>query len=281
MKFSLQNKKLTEQLHSIGLSEKESLVYASLLELDTAFPARIAEYSKLNRSTVYKILFDLSAQGLVNGFEKNHKLCYQVEKPDKLINFAKNQVNLADERLKQTEHFLPEIEWMFSRIPERPRIRFFEGPEGAREAYEDHISQRHGYEMLGFSNATEIQKFFSKKFLHNYVVKKAKLGITSRGIFPDSVADVDYNRTVYRNVPQKYWPVIKHVPREIFPYKSEITLYGNDKVSVINFHENKMVGILIEDVTIHNIMRLIFELSWAGVGALSSIELPAAYKKYH
>lgn len=278
MKFSFQNKKLADQLRSIGLSEKESLVYASLLELDTAFPVRIAEYAKLNRSTVYKILLDLSAQGLVNGFDKNRKLCYQAAKPDKLIDFARQQIQTADDRLRRTEKLLPEIEWMFARSPEHSRVRFFEGAEGVREVYQDHISQKKPYEMVGFGNVSEVQKFFPKKFLHTYIAKKAKLGITSRGIFPDTIADTDYSSVYYSHVPQKFWPVIKHVPREIFHYQSDIIMYGADKISVINYRNNSPVGIIIEDIATYSMMRLIFEMAWVGVGSFSSTEFSSTFK---
>jgi hypothetical protein len=116
--------------------------------------------------------------------------------------------------------------------------------------------------MVGYSNVGELQKFLSKRFFFNYVKAKARQKITSRGIFPDTYKDVNYNQTVYRSVNQKYWPLIKHVSSDLFSYKIEISMYGKNRVSIINFHEFAMVGIIIEDLTIHNMMRMIFNLVW-------------------
>ena len=76
---------LLKKLEKVGLSDKESLIYASLLELGGAYPSKIAEYTGLNRSTVYMILLQMSVKGIVNEIEKKNKQFYQIEKPSKLV----------------------------------------------------------------------------------------------------------------------------------------------------------------------------------------------------
>ncbi len=262
MKAALKNRKLAERLEEIGLSPKATTIYAALLELGTAVPSRVAEYTKINRTTVYTILAELAGYGLISEFEHNKKLCYQVEQPVQLLTFAESQVALAQKRLGSAQRIFPEIEGILSRLPNRPKIRYFEGVEGVMEVYRDHVQQRRAYEMAAFGNAAEVQNFFSKRFLRSYVERKMRLKITTRAILPDSERDINYNQTIYQHVPAEFWPVVRHVPKEIFTFKSEITMYGNDRVSVINFQEQSMVGIIIEDATIHGMMRMIFELAW-------------------
>jgi sugar-specific transcriptional regulator TrmB len=270
MKMHFKNRKFTGGLAKVGLSSRATIVYTALLELGSAFPSRIAEYVKMNRSTVYHLLTELTSYGLVSEFQHNRKLCYQIEKPAQLVAFAESQVIDAQKRLESAERLFPEIEGMLSRLPQRPKIRYFEGVEGVTEVYKDHIQQRN-YVMLAFGNAAEIQNFFSKRFLHGYVKRKAQLRITTRVIMPDSDRDVSYNQAVYRHVSPLYWPIIKHVSKEIFPFQSEITMYGRDRVSLINFQEKSMVGIIIEDTTINNMMRMVFELAWASIGLVQEI----------
>jgi len=71
--MQIQNPDFLKKLEKSGLSDKEALVYLSLLELGGAFPSKIAEYSGLNRSTVYMVLLNLSVRGLVNEIEKKNK----------------------------------------------------------------------------------------------------------------------------------------------------------------------------------------------------------------
>src|SRR3989344_9040306 len=99
----INNADLPATLEKIGLSEKEALIYASLITLGGAFPSKIAEHAKLNRTSVYKILVDLSVKGLVSEIKKRNKIFYQVEKPDKLLRYAKSQVTLAHDRVEKAE----------------------------------------------------------------------------------------------------------------------------------------------------------------------------------
>ena len=256
---------LTKELRSIGLSDKASLIYAAILELGVAFPSKISEVTKLNRSTVYKILTDLSVKGLVTELERNKKICYQIEKPARLVSFAKNQIRLAEERFERATKILPDIEGLFSLTPHKPRVRFFEGVPGIMHIYEDHVSETTPYEMLGFSHVEELMKFLPTGFIDGYVKKKQRIGITTRGLFPDTPFNLKYNKNIYRGVSKKILIETRYIPIKLFPYKADITIYGKNKVSIINFHEHTLIGIIIEDETIANMMRMIFNLAWKGV----------------
>ena len=70
---------LVKKLEKTGFTDKEALIYVSLLELDGAFPSRIAQYSGLKRATAYDVLTALTIRGLVNEIEKKNKLFYQIE----------------------------------------------------------------------------------------------------------------------------------------------------------------------------------------------------------
>ncbi len=255
---------LVQELKKVGLSDKAATIYAAVLDSGVAFPSKIAEVTKLNRSTVYAILTDLAIKGLVTEIERNKKLCYQVERPGKLINFAKIQIGLAEDRFERAKKLLPEIEGLFSLVPNKPRVRYFEGLAGILSMYEDHINEKDSYEMVGFSNVEALVQFLPEKLMKHYVMAKERLGITSRGIFPKGTVSDNYNRVAYRGVDKKTLVKARSIPADMFPYKGEITVYGKNKVSIINFQENILIGVIIEDKMIADMMRMIFELSWQG-----------------
>lgn len=262
----MENDKIISELRRAGLKEKEAIIYASLLELGGAYPSKIAEYTKLNRSTTYKILTDLSIRGLINEIEKRNKIYYQIEAPQKLIQFSKNKLQRAKNQLEYTQKLLPELEGLFSLIPNKPRIRFFEGAGVIESVYGDHVDTKEPYEMLAYSNVSELMKVMPKKFRENYLKIKERLNIPSRGIFPDTQADLKYNKTIYKDVDKKIWPDLRFVPAEKFPYNIEITIYRKNRVSIINFSKKSLIGVIIEDKDIHDIMKMIFELAWKGAG---------------
>ena len=58
---------------------------------------------------------------------------------------------------------------------------------------------------------------------------------------------------------------MRFVSKESFPFKGEITVYGTNKVAIVNLNKEYLTGLIIEDETIHNMMKMIFELSWKGI----------------
>ncbi|MEK7185636.1 MAG: helix-turn-helix domain-containing protein [Patescibacteria group bacterium] len=264
----LNNANLPTSLEKAGLSEKEALVYSSLIALGGAFPSQIAEHSKLNRTTVYKILVGLSIKGLVNEIKKRNKIFYQVDKPEKLLRYMKSQVALAHDRVEKVEQLLPDFEALYASLTNKPKILYFEGIDGVMSIYEDMITNQKKYEMLAFSNASEFANVFPEKFFEKFRRSKEQIGITTRGIIPDTDKDREYVPHYFAGYKKEIVPKIKFVPSKEFSFKGEITIYGNNKVSIVNLNKEYLTGLIIEDETIHNMMRMIFELSWKGADLL-------------
>ncbi|MES2225456.1 MAG: helix-turn-helix domain-containing protein [Patescibacteria group bacterium] len=256
--------RLVEKVKKAGLSDKAAVVYVTLLERGGAYPSALAKDARINRSTVYKILLDLSVKGLVTEIKKGKKLYYQIERPRKLLRFAKMNVERGKEMLAAAEELLPDLEGMYTLVPNKPKITYFEGKEGVLSIYEDHVRVEKPYEMVAWANAGYLDQFFPEDFFKFYKKEKGRIGITTRGIVPDTAKDKGFIKAQYAHLPKKFWPNMRHIPAKQFPYKSEITVYGTNKVSIVNIENNTPSGVIIEDPTIHNMMRMMFELSWVG-----------------
>ncbi|MBU1032611.1 hypothetical protein KJ937_01625 [Patescibacteria group bacterium] len=260
----MEKAQITRDLQKVGLSEKAAVIYAALLEIGGAYPSKIAEYTKLNRSTTYKVLEELSNKGLVNEIKKRNKIFYQIGEPQKLVNFAKDKIEQAKLQKEYAEALYPEIAGLFALTPHKPRVLFYEGMDGVLELYTDHVDGKEPYTMQAFSNASEFMKVMPEKFKRDYVKAKEKLGVKTRGIIPDTAHDKKYNTKTYKSTDKKIWPKLKFVPAEMFPYKNEITIYKNNRVSIVNFGGKSPMGVIIEDQDIHDMMNMIFNLAWAG-----------------
>lgn len=256
---------LAQKLKLSGLSDKEALIYTSILKSGGSFPSKISEDTKLNRSTVYKVLGTMSIKGLVSEIEKRKKFFYQVGSPKNLERYVNSKITIAKREREHLQTILPKIEGLFTSVPNKPIVRFYEGEDDVLSVYEDHVNTNEKYEMLAFSNTADLMQFIPEDFRDDYIKKKAKLGITTRAILPDSEVDLKYNETFYTKFPKTIWPKIKHVSRKIFPFKSDLTIYGKNKVSIINFNAPQFAGTVIEDQIIHDLMVMIFELSWKGL----------------
>jgi len=255
---------IENKLKEVGFGEKEAKIYGYLVENTGGYPSTIALKTQIKRSTVYKILLDLSVKGLVNGIVKGKKLYYQIEKPQKLLRFAKDTLENAEDKFEKTKKIIPELEGLFSLSPQKPKVTYFEGVEGIITVYEDMLNTTKPYEMLAFANAERLVSFLPPKLFDGYRKQKEKLGITTRGILPGSEGNIKFVPEEYANISDKYKPVVRFVPHSLFPYESEITIFCDNKVSIINMTDNNLIGLIIEDKTIHGMFKMIFELAWVG-----------------
>lgn len=260
--MQIKNSNLIEKLEKAGFNTKEALVYVSLLELGGAFPSRVAEYCGLKRSTVYSVLVTLSIRGIINEIEKRNKLFYQIEKPEKAVKYVESKIHRAEEESDRMKSILPDIEGLYGSLGTRPKVMYFENIEGMMNIYEDMIATDKKYEMLAFSNAKELENVFPEKFFENFRKTKERIGITTKGIIPDTPEDRQYNDKFFKGYRENVIPEIKYVPKDKFPFKGEITIYGINKVAIINLNKEYLTGTIIEDETIYNMMKMIFELAW-------------------
>ncbi len=263
--MQIKNYGLVEKIQKSGFTDNEAKVYVSLLELGGAYPSKVAEYSGINRSTVYHTLLTLSVRGLVNEIEKRNKLFYQIEKPDRLEKFANDQIRLVEDRFEKVKTILPDVEGLFGSLGTRPKITYYEGAEGLLNIYNDHINVDKPYEMLAWANANELRNFLPANFFDIYVKTKEKIGITTRGILPDTPENRGFNDVRYKDIRKNIWPEMRYLNVDSFPLAGEITIYGNNKISIANFKQGQMVGVIIEDEAICGMMKTIFELSWSSV----------------
>lgn len=260
--MQIKNQSLVKSLQKTGFTDKEALVYVSLLELGGAYPSRIAEYSGIKRATTYNVLTTLSVRGLVNEIEKRNKIFYQIDKPHKLTQYSSSRIQIAKEALEKTEKILPDIEQLFSLIGDKPKVLFFEGPDTIYSICQDMISGIGNYEMIAFSNANKFKDAMNPSQLRDFVKAKESLNITTRGILPDNTKNRSYGENVFEGIKKDYWPKMKFVSSEMFPYEAEITVYGKNKVSITKLGGQNIIGVIIEDQIIHDMMKMVFELAW-------------------
>lgn len=262
--MQIKHENLLKKLEKSGLSDKEALVYTALLEMGGAYPSKIAEYTGLNRSTVYMVLAHLSIKGLVNEIEKKNKQFYQLENPTRLVRYTKSRMSMIQDEIENAQRILPDLEGLLS-VTDKPKITYYEGIEGVLAIYATHVNVSKPYEMLAWANVREVEELLPKNFFNEYIKTKKQKMITSRGIFPGTEVDKTFLERAYSDFKEDLLPNVRFISPEKFPYKSEITIYGEKKVSIINLGKEKLTGVIIEDETIHGLMKMIFELSWHGL----------------
>jgi len=238
-----------EVLTSFGLKLQEAKIYLACLKLGQATVSQISSESQIQRTFVYDILEDLIEQGLISSVEIRGKKYFSAVSIEK-FGF------LQEDKLERFKAFLPELKALEQTVGDRPKVRFFEGKEGIKRAFEDTLDQPVGSEILAFSTG---EGFFTEdlKFANDYIKERLSRRITVRAIAPNNPETLNFTRK-----DKKHKRTARLVDSQNFPFANEIDIYGN-KVAVISLTGDQM-AVIIESESMAKTMRSIFELAWSG-----------------
>lgn len=246
------------ELKSLGLTEKEALVYMGLLELGKATMIEVAKKSGVNRATSYVAVESLINKGLASSFEKGGKRYFVAESPERLRSLFAIQRKEIDEKEKHFSVFLPKLKELVT-DDERPRVRFYEGKEGLRSIQEDILKTPTNQvdEIASLDAAFELfpplpddhRRKFLKKFTKNRLIYTY-----GRGPLPSR-----------QNIQMKW------ISEDTFSFKSELVLCGDTKV-ILNSTpmRGKLFGVIIESKELCDSFRSLFNFVWEHTPAASS-----------
>ena len=241
------------QLIELGFSGKEASVYLASLELGPATTSEISAVAKINRTTGYDILESLVADGLINSIGETKIQKFVAENPDKVIVFLENKIKKEQERLKQAYDLLPELFSIYN-VKEKPKVKFYEGGERIKEAFEDTLTAKN--EILGYAVGTDAFEAVGEKYLRDYFEKRVKKNIKVKVIAPD---DIDTLKVVAKDREELRETMV--VPKDKFYFTTETNIY-NDKVLNVSWKEK--FAVLIESKEIADAQKKVFELAWLG-----------------
>jgi sugar-specific transcriptional regulator TrmB len=223
----------------------------SILELGRGTVSQISRKAGINRTTGYDILDALAHEGLVRISGKEPKQEYVVESPDNLVAMLENRLKDTKEHIDLAKRFIPTLK-SIQKSENRPQVKFYEGIEGLKQVYEDTLTST---EPIVAYAAYEDMHTTLGNYFPSYYQRRAKKGISIRGIVPES--DMARER-VANNAAEKR--DIAVLPKEIFDITPDIEIYDN-KLMIASWREK--LGIIIESAEIAHAMKKIFELAFA------------------
>jgi len=238
----------TKILEQIGMSNSEIKVYFALQELGTSTVGPILEKSKVPNSKIYLLLSRLTERGLITSTIKHNTKTFIAESPNRLLDYIDLKKQELDKDKEEIKKILPDIISKQNKTSEN-NARVFEGRRGLYSAYEDILETlKKGEEQLYFSLGNED---FSKKWIVNffkeYEQKRAKLGISSKGIYPKNCKKI-FRENKYHKVKYKD-----------FPFPTGIVIYSN-KVLILDF--DNLIVFRLDSYEIADKYRKLFYKFW-------------------
>ena len=242
---------MKEKLEKLGFSPKEADVYVALLELGSAAVSDVSKKAGINRSTSYVLLESLAKKGFVSVSDKNNIKNFSVTPVESITQYLNGLARQYTNMAKIANDIVPDLKSLYlSSIP-KSRVKFFQGVEGLKIAYEDTLTSKET--IRAFADVENMHNTLPEYF-PDYYSRRAKRNISIRGIFPDTPEAkerIKHDKTENRES--------LLVPKDKYSFSPEINVYDN-KIIFMSWQEK--FSLIIESQELADAFKKIFELSW-------------------
>lgn len=243
-------------LKQLNFSDKESTVYLALLEIGSGKANDLAKKTNLNRTTVYDILETLMQRGLVSKYKKGAGTFFNALEPKHLLTYLDRE---KEEKVKEIEKQKIKVSELLPQLislqgvygKNKPKVQFFEGEKGMREAYEDTLKSKEI--ILAYANVQTMHEGLPN-FFPEYYKRRAAGKIYIRAIFPRNKLSVERAK-----LNQEEMRDTRFLPENEMTFSPEVNIYNN-KIMIASWKEK--IAIIIESKELADLQKLTFNLLW-------------------
>lgn len=244
----------TELLTALGLNETQAKAYTTLVKHGSLTPPLAAQLLAIKRTNAYSVLDQLVELGLASKKDVQKKASYWAENPIALERLAKRKRDEALEHERQTQASMPTLLNYFHTFSSQPGVKFYQGIDGIQDIYTDMLRTRKDIYVV---RSAHDQDFLSRDYFATFKQKKAKLGITTHLLNPES------NKEVWNSETDATFKTIRtQVADNQYTADVEISTYGA-KVAIISFGV-EAIGMIIHSPQIAEAYRQLLTLAVAG-----------------
>lgn len=239
-----------EYLINAGLSEGEATIYDYLLKNGETSAGEIIKYTNLKRGNTYNILDSLVAKGVVAHQEKNKIAHFRIENPRALMEYIERDRQSLENKKSAIENILPSLISRYQLNTNKPVVTYYEGKEGFAYILNDTLTSK--TEVLQYADIEIIETQF-KEESDAHVKKRGDLHIEKRLLVTDS----PFTRNLYSSLNEEAVSHVRAIEKSDTSFNVVMFIYDN-KISYLTLVENKTIGVIIEDVSIHEMHKHIF-----------------------
>ena len=242
------------------MSKQEADVYIHCINIPRQTPTKISVHTKINRSTIYKLISTLKEKGfLYERVIKSKNLIY-ANSPHKALNFIKDTKQL---QLNKLEKLIPSIENEISKNigksynDTQTNVSIFTGQAGIAEAIRTKIDLNNDIYWLGPSKVF-FKMLSEKDMFQNFSAKRMDTTSLSR-----AMSDEDFkSNTLFSTGPKSFRQLkVLEFPESI---TTMVGVSGNT-IILIKTSGSKPEAVVIQESTYAEILRFALSLVWNSV----------------
>jgi sugar-specific transcriptional regulator TrmB len=247
------DKNILNELHNLGLSEKEARVYVASVQIGSAPMQKIAKLADVNRATTYVLVESLMKKGLMTSVTKGKKRYFQAEQPERLLEIIQKEKKVLLEREEVVQNLVPHLMSLHSAsqdIQGKPKVKFYEGKNGLL-AVRDEILKSKEKEAFSLYNRDSVATIFTPEERAAFSKKRIEKKVKSHALYTSKEGDtlVD-NKAEYTN-----YSFIKY---DEYNSPIDITVF-DDKVAITSLEE-PLMSVIIENKDIANSIRQLLSI---------------------
>ncbi len=248
------NKKITEYLERIDLTEQESILYLLLIETGPISVKDLATKAAIKRPTTYIYLDQLVEKGLVMKIVKGtNKLIAAVDPEISLQKLVTDKMQMARALEEDFPTIMERIKEVLPQQTEvgEAEIKFYKGKNGVKRIYEEALQADL---IRSFVNLTQIKNTFPQNFKLFDIAFKNNPNKIIMEICEDSAQAKE--RTKQSKDNHQY----KVLPKDMKLAAQDILIYDNT-VAIIGLSEDAN-GVMLKNVDLFNNLRILFDFIW-------------------
>ncbi|PLX27299.1 hypothetical protein C0581_03520 [Candidatus Parcubacteria bacterium] len=240
-------------LVSCGLAPHEATLYLILNKQGELSVPALIKITNMSRTTVYETLSSLLSRKFITYRKQGKVALYGPAHPSKLAPLADEKRNETERISQDLQNTLKSLMPQYNLTKHKPGVHFFGGKEGISEALEDtFISSKPIYSIVDIEASLKHLPQINKRY--RLMCEQRKL---------------EKKMLVY-NTPQAKKLALKEkstllgirmLDKAIKPAHTSIHIYDT-KVSYLTLRKDDMMGIMIDDLHIHQTQLNIFEHLW-------------------
>lgn len=244
--------KTKESLKNLGFSDKEILIYLTLLSLGPSAIRKIGDKAGINRGTTHEALRALKKKGLVAYYHKEKHQYFVAEDPVVLQNLLKKKRNELEEVAENLTETIPQLRSLYSGAEERPVVKYYESQKGIRTILEDVLdscSNLQTKEYASYSSSTIRPRLYEADVFPDYTEERIK-----RKIFVRTISIGEGGKTA--GMDERRWLTKKESgPTYTLIYAEKMAIVSVDRKGGLH-------GVIVEDRHIFETQLLIFNALW-------------------
>ena len=245
-----------EGLIQLNLSSQQAKLYLAALELSPAGAAVLSKKAGIERTASYAHLEELVRMGLLTVMPEKGRKLYVAQDPKVLG-------KILDDRKEVFRRLLPDLMSTFNIEGVKPKIRYYEGKEGAKTILDNSLKSG-AKEILHLTPAKNILTILGDEYAKHHIEERVRRGIRMKVLRPKEVIEgpwemISSDKSLLREI--RYLP-------ENFHLEDQITIYLNTVAIISSKKEN--YGLEIESQEFADTMRSFFNLAWEAAGKYQS-----------